>query len=52
MVHHNLETIREYYDWLLLLNVRKVAYGPVENILTDENLKITYSGKTGQLITQ
>ena len=49
-VHHDLQTIEEYYDWLLLLNVRQVAYGPVEKVLTEDNLRLTYGGRSSFLV--
>ncbi len=45
VVHHDLETVPEYFDWVLLLNVRRVASGPVEEVFTEENLRITYGGR-------
>lgn len=45
VVHHDLQTITEYFDWVTLLNVRKIESGPVEKIFTDENLRKTYGGK-------
>jgi manganese/zinc/iron transport system ATP- binding protein len=49
VVHHDLQTIREYFDWVLLLNVRRVAAGPVADVFTDENLRLTYGGLVGFL---
>jgi manganese/zinc/iron transport system ATP- binding protein len=45
-VHHDLLTVREYFDWVVLLNVRRIAAGPVEEVFTDENLRATYGGRT------
>jgi manganese/zinc/iron transport system ATP- binding protein len=45
VVHHDLETVREYFDWVLLLNMRLLASGPVETTFTRENLQKTYGGK-------
>jgi manganese/zinc/iron transport system ATP- binding protein len=49
VVHHDLETVSDYFDRLLLLNVRVLAVGPVEETFTPENLRRTYGGST-QLI--
>jgi manganese/zinc/iron transport system ATP- binding protein len=46
VVHHDLQTLKDYFDWALLLNVRKIAIGPVKEIITQENLSQAYSGKT------
>ena len=45
VVHHDLQTAREYFDWVILLNMRLVASGPVEKIFTTEFLNETYGGK-------
>jgi manganese/zinc/iron transport system ATP- binding protein len=45
VVHHALQTVAEYFDWVMLLNVRKVAAGPVSEVFTEENLRVTYGGR-------
>ena len=45
VVHHDLETVREYFDYLIMLNMRIVAAGPVEEVYNSENLKRTYGGR-------
>lgn len=42
VVHHDLSTVKDYFDQVTLLNVRKVASGPVAEVFTDDNLKATY----------
>lgn len=42
VVHHDLQTVAEYFDWVTFLNVRKVATGPVKEFFTDNNLALTY----------
>jgi manganese/zinc/iron transport system ATP- binding protein len=42
VVHHDLATVAEYFDWVALLNVRKVAAGPVAETFTPENLRAAY----------
>jgi manganese/zinc/iron transport system ATP- binding protein len=44
-VHHDLQTVPEYFDWVVLLNLRLVAAGPVETTFTPENLQGTYGGR-------
>jgi manganese/zinc/iron transport system ATP- binding protein len=44
-VHHDLATVLEYFDHVLLINVRKIAEGPVETTFTAENLQATYGGR-------
>jgi manganese/zinc/iron transport system ATP- binding protein len=45
VVHHDLQTVRHYFDELIMLNMRIVARGPTEDVFTQENLKKTYGGK-------
>lgn len=45
VVHHDLQTVKEYFDWVLLLNMRKIAFGPTDTTFTIENLQKTYGGK-------
>ena len=49
VVHHDLQTVSEYFDEVLLLNMRLVASGPVEQAFTTENLRRTYGGKLALL---
>ena len=44
-VHHALQSVPEYFDDVVLLNVRKVASGSVEDVFTEENLRATYGGR-------
>ncbi len=45
VVHHDLQTVRQYFDYVILLNMRLVACGPVESAFTEENLHNTYGGR-------
>jgi manganese/zinc/iron transport system ATP- binding protein len=45
VVHHDLETVPEYFDWTLILNVRRIAAGPVDQVFTEENLRVAYGGR-------
>lgn len=45
IVHHDLASAPQYFDWTILINLRVVAYGPTGEILTEENLRRTYGGK-------
>ena len=45
-VHHDLESAPDYFDWLVLLNVRVIADGPFAATFTAENLARTYGGRT------
>lgn len=41
-VHHDLESVTDYFDNVVLLNVRLVESGPVSQVFTEENLRRTY----------
>ena len=45
VVHHDLPTARSYFDTLLLLNMRVVAFGPTEEVFTNDLLQKTYGGR-------
>jgi len=49
VVHHDLQTVRTTFDWMMLLNVRAVAQGPVEEVYTAQNLHATYGGQVALL---
>jgi len=56
VVHHDLQTVAEYFDWVTLLNVEVIAAGPTSEVFTLENLQKTYGGRVsylhgGQLMT-
>ncbi|MFP4437386.1 MAG: metal ABC transporter ATP-binding protein [Chloroflexaceae bacterium] len=44
VVHHDLSTVTDYFDWVTLLNVRRVAHGPVSEVFTEHNLGLAYGG--------
>jgi manganese/zinc/iron transport system ATP- binding protein len=52
VVHHDLQTVTEYFDHVMLLNVRRIASGPVEEVFTEDNLRLTYGGRVGFLRQQ
>jgi manganese/zinc/iron transport system ATP- binding protein len=44
-VHHDLATVADYFDRVLMLNVGKIAEGPVAHTFTAQNLQATYGGR-------
>jgi manganese/zinc/iron transport system ATP- binding protein len=42
VVHHDLATVPDYFDWVMLLNVRKIASGPTGEVFTSENIAAAY----------
>lgn len=49
VVHHDLDTVREYFDHVTLLNVSVVASGPIQTTFSPELLRRTYGGKVAFL---
>lgn len=45
VVHHDLASARSYFDMLLLLNMRVVAFGPTAEIFDADLLQKTYGGR-------
>ncbi|MHC5023740.1 MAG: metal ABC transporter ATP-binding protein [Planctomycetota bacterium] len=45
VVHHDLQTVPQYFDHVMLLNMRIVAAGPTRDVFTPENLRKTYGGR-------
>ena len=49
VVHHDLQTVAQYFDWVTLLNVEVIASGPTAETFTLENLRKTYGGRVAYL---
>lgn len=45
VVHHDLQSAQQYFDMLMLLNMRLVEFGKTEDVFTPELLHKTYGGK-------
>jgi manganese/zinc/iron transport system ATP- binding protein len=45
VVHHDLASVPQYFDWVIMLNTRLVAFGPTDTTFTQQNLQETYGGK-------
>lgn len=42
VVHHDLTTVKQYFDWTFLMNVKHIACGPTAEILTSDNVAQTF----------
>lgn len=49
VVHHDLATVQEYFDWVLLLNVNLIDFGPADQVFTADKLQQTYGGRLTML---
>jgi manganese/zinc/iron transport system ATP- binding protein len=45
VVHHDLQTAPDYFDSILMLNMRLVAFGPTQEVFTTSLLQKTYGGR-------
>lgn len=51
IVHHDLPSVEEYFDWTLLLNTRLLGCGPVKEVFNRENLALAF-GKNQALFDE
>lgn len=49
VVHHDLQTVEDYFDWVTLLNVEVISSGPTAETFTADNLRKTYGGRVSYL---
>jgi len=45
MVHHELQTVDKYFDWVVMVNRNLIANGPIKEVFTKINLDRTYEEK-------
>lgn len=51
VVHHDLNTVESYYNWMVLLNMRIVAAGPIEEVYNYDTVSATY-GKSYSILDE
>lgn len=51
VVHHDLNTVERYFDWIILLNMRLIAYGKTSEVFNASNLQAAY-GKSFALFDE
>ena len=44
VVHHDLRTVKTYFDHVVLINLKVIASGKVEDTFTEENIAKAYGG--------
>lgn len=49
VVHHDLSTVTQYFDWTILLNKRIYAVGETSRVFTKQLLQQTYGGRLAVL---
>lgn len=45
IIHHDLAKVKEYFDKVIMINQRLVAFGDTDEVFSDENIKKTYGGR-------
>lgn len=48
VVHHNLNTVPEYFNRVIILNKEIIASGPVEDVWTEDNINAAYYEKSDE----
>lgn len=48
-VHHDLQTVSDYFDSVALINRQIIKAGPVNEVFTEENLRLTFRS-SGQIL--
>jgi len=51
VVHHDLNTVESYFDWIIMLNMRLIACGDVAEVFNSDTLNMTY-GKSHALFDE
>ena len=46
VVHHDLQTLSEYFDWVMLLNREVIAFGPTQHVCTPDYICQAYGDRT------
>lgn len=49
VVHHDLQTVKDYFDWVTLINLEVVANGPATEVFTEKNLSLAFGVKRNLL---
>lgn len=45
VIHHDLATVKEYFDHIVLINQRLISEGPVDKVFTPEKIRETFGGQ-------
>lgn len=49
VVHHDLQTAIEYFDWMIMINMHLVASGPTSEVFNQQSLQETYGSRLNVL---
>lgn len=45
VIHHDLSKVKAYFDEIIMLNQRLIAFGPTAEVFNDHNIKKTFGGR-------
>jgi len=45
LIQHDLAKVKDYFDYVILLNQRLIAVGKTNEVFTKQNIRVTYSGR-------
>lgn len=51
VVHHDLTSVAQYFDWVMLVNTCLISCGEISQVFTPENIQRTY-GRSAHLLTE
>jgi manganese/zinc/iron transport system ATP- binding protein len=51
VIHHDVHTVRHYFDSALLLNARTIAHGPAMDVITSVHLQSAYGQRYMSSVT-
>ncbi len=46
VVHHDLDSVQNYFDKVIMINQRLIAFGDTQSVFTKENISKTYSSQS------
>jgi ABC-type Mn2+/Zn2+ transport system ATPase subunit len=50
VVHHDLHEVEEYFDKIIILNKKLIAFGDVKDTFTTENIRSAYGASLGNVV--
>jgi ABC-type Mn2+/Zn2+ transport system ATPase subunit len=45
MIHHDLSKVKDYFDFVIMVNQLLIAFGPTSQVFNNDNIAKTYSGR-------
>ena len=45
LIQHDLAKVKDYFDYVIMLNQWLIAFGKTEDVFTQQNITATYAGR-------